>query len=253
MALGALIVVAVLAVAAVEGTRFLKARAGGDQAAQTPTTDSTNTVAPSTPAASAQTQAGAPASTAVSGSTSPTASQAAAGGAGNAASPLLASGAPAGAISGAPPLQTSSIPGGNTAPAQKKGPRNHNLPANLAAGAGGAGQAISGAEAAGAGQVAQAPPGNNAASAQELAELTDQHDKLAVRAQSENDSVENLRKQMSASGNNLRSDISASQSRMTLYMTKSEAALNARDPVAAKKYMSLAEHEVETLEKFFGH
>jgi hypothetical protein len=40
---------------------------------------------------------------------------------------------------------------------------------------------------------------------------------------------------------------------MTMYMTKSEAALNAGDPVAAKKYMSLAEHEVETLEKFFGH
>ena len=50
MALGALIVVAVLAVAAIEGTRFLKARAGGDQTAQTTTTDSTNAVAPSAPA-----------------------------------------------------------------------------------------------------------------------------------------------------------------------------------------------------------
>ena len=251
MTLGALIVVAILAVAAIEGTRFLKARAGGDQAAQTPTTDSTNAVAPSAPAANTQTQTVAPASTAVSGSTSPAAGQAAgAGGAGNAASPPVASGVPAGAISGAPSTQTSSNPGGNTASAQKKGPKNHNPPANMAAGGG---QNVSAAEVGGAGQVAQAPAGNNAASAQELAELTDQHDKLAVRAQSENDSVENLRKQMAASGNNLRSDISSSQSRMKMYMEKSETALNAGDPVAAKKYMSLAEHEVETLEKFFGH
>jgi hypothetical protein len=40
---------------------------------------------------------------------------------------------------------------------------------------------------------------------------------------------------------------------MKMYMAKSEAALNAGDQVAAKKYMSLAEREVETLEKFFGH
>ena len=256
MTLGALIVVAILAVAAVEGTRFLKARAGGDQNVQTTTTDSTHAVTPSTPAANSQTQTSAPASSPDAGQT------AAAGGAGNAASPPVASGAPAGAISDSPSTQPPPNPGGNTASAQKKGPRNRNLPANLAAGGGqnvsapaggGAGQVVSAAESVAPGQVAQAAAGNNAANAQELAELTDQHDKLAVRAQSENDSVENLRKQMAASGNNLRSDISASQSRMTMYMTKSEAALNAGDPVAAKKYMSLAEREVETLEKFFGH
>jgi serine/threonine-protein kinase len=246
MTLGALIVVAILAVAAVEGTRFLKARAGGDQTAQPATTDSTHAVAPGTPAANAQTQTSAPAS-------SPDAGQAAAaGGAGNAASPTGASGGPAAAMAAAPSSANPMTPGGNTASAQKKGPRNHVLPANLAAG-GGAGQAVSAAEAGGAGQVAQAAAGNNAANAQELAELTEQHDKLSVRAQSENESVENLRRQMSASGNNLRSDISASQGRMKMYMEKSETALNAGDPVAAKKYMSLAEREVETLEKFFGH
>jgi len=261
MTLGALIVVAILAVAAIEGTRFLKARAGGDQAAQTTTTDSTNAIMPSTPTPNAQTPTNPPASTAVSGSPSPVAGQAAAG-AGNAASPPVSSGAPSGAIPGTPSPQTPSIPGGSTASAQKKGPKNHNLPANLAARGGqnvsspvggGAGQVISAAETGGAGQVSQMPTGNNATSAQELAELSDQHDKLAVRAQSANDSVDNLRKQMSASGNNLRSDISASQGRMKMYMGKFEAALNASDPVAAEKYMSLAEREVETLEKFFGH
>jgi septation ring formation regulator EzrA len=105
----------------------------------------------------------------------------------------------------------------------------------------------------GAGQVAQPPAENKAVSAQELEELTEQHDKLAVRAQTENNDVENLRKQMAAGGDNLRSDISASQTRMKMYMNKFDAAMNAGDPVAAKKYMDLAEREVEKLEKFFGH
>ena len=65
--------------------------------------------------------------------------------------------------------------------------------------------------------------------------------------------MENLRKQMAAGGNNLRSDISASQTRMKMYMDKFDAAMNAKDLVAAKKYRALAEREVETLEKFFGH
>ena len=58
---------------------------------------------------------------------------------------------------------------------------------------------------------------------------------------------------MSAGGNNLRSDISASQARMKMYMGKSETALNSGDAETAKKYMSLAEREVEKLEAFFGH
>jgi FtsZ-binding cell division protein ZapB len=106
---------------------------------------------------------------------------------------------------------------------------------------------------AGGGQVGQPAAGNSAASTQELQEISDQHDKLSARAQSANDSVESLRRQMTASGNNLRSDISASQSRMKMYMGKFEAALNAGDAEGAKKYMSLTEREVEKLETFLGH
>jgi hypothetical protein len=40
---------------------------------------------------------------------------------------------------------------------------------------------------------------------------------------------------------------------MNMDMNKFDAAMNAGDPEAARKYMSLAEREVETLEKFFGH
>jgi septation ring formation regulator EzrA len=101
-------------------------------------------------------------------------------------------------------------------------------------------------------QAAVPQPASNPANAQELEELSDLHTKLAVRAQTANDSVENLRRQMAASGNNLRADISASQMRMKSYMDKFDAAMNSGDPAAAKKYMALAEREVESLEKFFG-
>ena len=125
--------------------------------------------------------------------------------------------------------------------------------ANLPGSAAGGGQTVSPPVPSGAGQVAQPAAEDKAATAQELEELGDLHTKLAVRAQAENDNVDNLRKQMANQGNNLRSDIAASQNRMKIYMDKFDAAMNAGDPVAAKKYMGLAEREVETLEKFFGH
>jgi septation ring formation regulator EzrA len=87
----------------------------------------------------------------------------------------------------------------------------------------------------------------------ELEQLEDLHSKLTVRAQTASNSVENLRKQMAATGNNLRADISASQTRMKVYMEKFNTAMSAGDPVAAEKYMGLAEREVEKLEKFFGN
>ena len=266
MALGALIVVAVLAVAAIEGTRFLKARASGDQASQVTTPNANNSVAvePGNPTtdATAQPQAGAPNPSGTPGSPSPNASQASgAFGGGNATTPpAVGSAGPGSMVAGSPSPNNPVNQVAGTTSAPRKGPK-HNAPVNMVAGGaqnvstpvGGGAQVSSSPVAGGAGQVGQPAAGNIAASSQELEELVEQHDKLSVRAQSANESVENLRKQMSAGGNNLRSDISASQTRMKMYMTKSEAALNVSDAEAAKKYMSMAEREVEKLETFFGH
>jgi hypothetical protein len=256
MALGALIVVAVLGVAAVEGTRFLKARASGDQASQVTTSNTNNSIpaAPGNPTADAATQTpiGAANPSSPSGSANTIASGAV--GVGNAQTP------PTGPVVEPPSLNNLINPGGAVTPVPKKAPK-HNSAANMVAGesqnvssqVGGGAQVNSSQVSGGAGQIGQPAAANSAANAQELQELVDQHDKLSVRAQTANDSVENFRKQMSAGGNNLRPDISASQSRMKMYMTKSEAALNAGDVETAKKYMSLAEREVEKLEAFFGH
>jgi len=111
-----------------------------------------------------------------------------------------------------------------------------------------------GEAAAPASQAAQATqvPAEDAAAAKELEELEDRMTPLAGRAGAVKDSVENLRRQQESAGLSLRHDISASLSIMEQYMGKADAALNSRNPQAAKKYMDLAEREIEKLEKFFG-
>jgi hypothetical protein len=263
MTLGALIVVAVLAVAAVEGTRFLKARAGGDQSSQVGG-DSTSSisVAPSTGTPGSQPQTGEPNSAAISPTPGGEATQAnGAFGAGSPTTPQVDSQATTGSLAALPSNQNPVSPGGNSVSAPRKARKNHTGSVNLAVGGqnaspqegGGTGQVVAPSGGSGAGQVVQPPTGSSGPDAQELEQLGDQHDRLAIRAQSANEGVESLRKQMEASGNNLRSDITASQMRMKMYMDKFDAAMNAKDPVAAAKYMALAEREIEKLEKFLNH
>ena len=92
----------------------------------------------------------------------------------------------------------------------------------------------------------------NAAAAKELEELEDRMTPLQSRAGAVKDSVDHLRQQQESSGFSLRQDISSSSSSMQQYMSKAEAALDSKNPEAAKKYMDLAEREIEKLEKFLG-
>jgi serine/threonine-protein kinase len=101
------------------------------------------------------------------------------------------------------------------------------------------------------GQASQAA-GGDASSPKELEELEDRMTPLEGRANAVKDSVQHLRQQQESAGLSLRHDISASESNMETYMGKAESALNSRNPQAAKKYMDLAEREIENLEKFFG-
>ena len=256
MTLGALIVVAMLAVAALYVPRYLKARASGDQSSQTSQSNSTPT-SPGTPASNpgTQPQAGAQTSTPATG---PAAGGA---GAGNSAAntnpPSATTGASAGGGAGLPATAGAILPGAGNPSNPGKNPKIHNAAGNQAAGAGlnGApglsgvsGQAITPS----AGGETTTPAGPPPISAQELAELEHQHDLLAVRAGTMSQSVENLRKSMAAGGNNLRPEIGASESRMTMYMNKFDDAMNRKDYDAAKKYQSMAEREVENLEKFTG-
>lgn len=241
MTLGALIALAIIVVGATQIPRFLKTHASGDQTAQVTTPATPSTGAPNSPSTTTPSGPGAsPAAGVADG--------------GNAASPAGGTGASPNPNSGVPATQSLANPGGSMSRASKKAsPPNQVSSSNMA---GGGEQTPSAPDtAAPGGQVAPtaAPAGNNAEAAQEMEQLGDLHTKLAVRAQAMNDSVESLRKQMASSGGgNLRADVSASQTRMKMNMDKFDAAMNAGDPVAGKKYMALAEREVEFLEKFFG-
>ena len=263
MALGALIVVAILAVAAVEGTRFLKARAGGDQTAQvaantpnsaTPGTSTPGTSAPgtSTPDAGAPPATGAGTSPTASTTPGPDTNQTAGAsgvgnGAGNGLAPSGTPGASAGTSLGLPSSGNPGNAGGSATPSAKT-TKTKSTALNQAAGGGMSG-AASGAGG-GAGQGTQQAPANTGVNAQKLAEMQDLHDKLSIRAGSVDQRVEDMRKGMGP--NNLNPVISTAQTRMRVEMNAFDKAMNAGDLDAAESHMRLAEHEIEFLEKKFN-
>jgi eukaryotic-like serine/threonine-protein kinase len=90
------------------------------------------------------------------------------------------------------------------------------------------------------------------ANSKELEDLERQIDQLASRAGSVRDSLDNLRRQQAAQGLGLRGDIATTQERMDIYLGKAQAAMRKEDATGTKKYMELAEPEIEKLEKFLG-
>ena len=96
--------------------------------------------------------------------------------------------------------------------------------------------------------IAQAQSDNS----KEVEEIERQMDQLASRASSVHDSLENLRRQQAAQGLGLRGDIASTQERMDTYLGKAQAAMRKEDIRGSKKYMELAEPEVEKLEKFLS-
>jgi serine/threonine protein kinase len=86
----------------------------------------------------------------------------------------------------------------------------------------------------------------------QLNEIRDQLNLLSIRMDTVKGSLDILRQQQAASGYGLRSDMASSAQRMEYYFTQAEAAHNRRDADAAKKNMDLAEREVSKLEKFLG-
>ena len=83
-----------------------------------------------------------------------------------------------------------------------------------------------------------------------IPDLKDQLIKLSSRANAMSDSVEELRKNIKIGA--IRSDIAAAEKRMKAYLEEAHRALAACDVENTRRYMKLAETEVETLEWFFG-
>ena len=88
--------------------------------------------------------------------------------------------------------------------------------------------------------------------AEQLEQLEKEVDQLSSRTSAVNDSLDNLRRQQSAQGLGLRGDIASTQESLKTHMAKAQSALQAQDVKSARRYLDLAEPEVEKLEKFLG-
>ena len=75
---------------------------------------------------------------------------------------------------------------------------------------------------------------------------------LGARANAVRGSLQNLEQQQRTQGVGLRTDIAASWKRMEYLMDQAEAALKRQDPAAAKRNLDLAERETDKLETFLG-
>jgi serine/threonine-protein kinase len=100
---------------------------------------------------------------------------------------------------------------------------------------------------------AAVPPPNPGPSADDIQHLTDDGEKLSVRADTVSEGLNTLKQQQAASGLGLRSDMVSAQQRMALFLKKANDALQHGDTANAQKYFDQADAEISKLEKFLGH
>ncbi len=100
---------------------------------------------------------------------------------------------------------------------------------------------------------AAAPPPSSGPSADQIQQLTDDGEKLGIRADTVSEGLNALKQQQAASGLGLRADMVAAQQRMGLFLKKGNDALQHGDTANAQKYFDQADAEISKLEKFLGH
>ena len=254
MAIGAILAIAVIVVAATQLPRWLRTRA-----AETPQTAPSN----NPPEAAASSSNPSPQQETVP-ATSPPQTAAEPSGANTSSTPTMPPSEPSAVTNQAG--QSAALPPG--APVQKPARKSAGVQGQQAAagatGLGGAAGAVratpavrllQAVEPATSGQTPTAPAQPSAAQpngSAAIQELQERMVTLGARASTAKESVENLRRQQQSQGMNLRADIGAALNRMEQYMNRADAALAAHDPDAAARNMDLAEREVDKLDKFLG-
>ena len=97
-----------------------------------------------------------------------------------------------------------------------------------------------------------AAPSEDPQNVGQLKEVREQLNLLSIRMNTVKSSLDNIRRRQAASGLGLRSDMASSAQRMEYYYSQTETTLTRRDADSAKKNLNLAELEVEKLEKFLN-
>jgi eukaryotic-like serine/threonine-protein kinase len=238
IALGAFIVVAVLFAAGLYLPSRIKTLAGAGKTApaqQSPQTDAT-TSAPSTPSTSST---AADPNASASGAATPTdPNAAAAAGSTTAQSPQAGQSSPDTATAAAaadatqPPTPAAPDP---SSPARKPAAKSKK-----------GGQAVTSTDDP---QAAQAKA-EEAAAADEVEK---RYDDIDSRSSAVTQSLDTLKRQQAAAGYGLRGDIVSTEQRMKTDLSKAQSAMQKQDTKSAKKYLDMAEAELQTIEKFLGH
>ena len=96
-------------------------------------------------------------------------------------------------------------------------------------------------------------PGVQPAAAINRDDVERQVDQVSNRAAAVNGSLERLQQQQSAAGYGLRGDMAARQASMNTNLSKAESAMERGDLATAKKRADMAESDAEALEHFLGH
>ena len=102
-------------------------------------------------------------------------------------------------------------------------------------------------------QAADAAAQARAAEAAEAEDVEHRYDDIDSRSAAVSQSLDNLKRQQAASGYGLRGDIVSTEQRMKTDLSKAQFAMQKQDTKSAKKYLDMAEAELQTIEKFLGH
>jgi serine/threonine protein kinase len=102
-------------------------------------------------------------------------------------------------------------------------------------------------------QAADAAAQAKAAEAAEAEDVEHRYDDIDSRSAAVSQSLDNLKRQQAASGYGLRGDIVSTEQRMKTDLSKAQFAMQKQDTKSAKKYLDMAEAELQTIEKFLGH
>jgi serine/threonine-protein kinase len=86
-----------------------------------------------------------------------------------------------------------------------------------------------------------------------LEELEQDVDQTASRASAASSSLDNMRRQMRSEGLSLRGDIASAQELMNTNLQKAQQALQSGDTKNARRYLNMAQAQVDKIEKFLGH
>jgi hypothetical protein len=86
-----------------------------------------------------------------------------------------------------------------------------------------------------------------------MEELEQSVDQTSSRSTAVSSSLDNMRHSLSAQGLNLRGDIASAEELMKINLDKAQQAMQNHDPKNAKKYLGLAQGNLEKIEKFLGH